>query len=92
MAEKKNIAVIFGGESSEYEISLISSSFVIDNIDKEKYNVYTIGITKDGAWYLYDGSTENIKNGAWVNDENNKGKPPHGDIMHVNNDLSFLQK
>ena len=42
MAEKKNIAVIFGGESSEYEISLISSSFVIENIDREKYNVYTI--------------------------------------------------
>ena len=72
MAEKKNIAVVFGGESSEYEISLISSSFVIDNIDKEKYNVYTIGITKEGAWYLYEGETENIKNGSWVNDTNNK--------------------
>ena len=72
MSTKKNIAVIFGGESSEYEISLISSSFVISNIDIEKYNVYTLGITKEGSWYLYTGAVENIKDGTWVNDENNK--------------------
>ena len=62
MAEKKNIAVVFGGESSEYEISLISSSFVIDNIDREKYNVYTLGITKDGRWLFYDGDIDSIEN------------------------------
>ena len=96
MAEKKNIAVIFGGESSEYEISLISSSFVIENIDKEKYNVYTIGITKDGAWYLYDGETENIKNGSWVNDANNKkafiapDKNIHGMVVFDENGAKII--
>ncbi len=50
---KKNIAIIFGGKSSEYEVSLSSSFALLSNIDREKYNLYTIGITREGAWYLY---------------------------------------
>ncbi len=63
---KKNIAVIFGGVSSEYEISLMSAVFVLNNIDKEKYNVITIGITKEGNWILYQGATDDIKTGQWI--------------------------
>lgn len=63
---KKTVAVVFGGESSEYEISLMSAAFVIDSIPKDKYDVRTIGITRDGKWLLYSGSTDNIKNGSWV--------------------------
>lgn len=69
--DKKTVAVIFGGESSEYEISLLSSSFIIRSIDREKYNVVTLGITKDGKWFLYDGDTESIENGTWINNKNN---------------------
>lgn len=68
---KKTIAVIFGGASSEYEISLMSSAFIIRNLSHEKYDVKTLGITRDGKWYLYSGPTENIENGSWVSDPNN---------------------
>lgn len=42
----KNILIIFGGKSNEYGVSLKSASAVIENIDKSKYKVMTIGITK----------------------------------------------
>ncbi|MBO3443948.1 MULTISPECIES: D-alanine--D-alanine ligase [Clostridia] len=64
---KLNIALIFGGKSGEHEVSLLSSASIYKHIDKEKYNVLTIGITKDGKWMYYEGNEENIKNGEWVN-------------------------
>lgn len=68
---KKTVAVVFGGQSSEYEISLMSSAFVIRNLDKNIYDVKTLGITKDGNWLLYSGDVENIENGTWVDDSRN---------------------
>lgn len=44
--DKKVIAVIFGGCSPEYEVSLQSAFSVLENIDKDKYEVIPIGITK----------------------------------------------
>ncbi len=70
--EKKTVCVIFGGESSEYEVSCRSACFIIDNLDEEKYDIVTLGITKEGGWYLYSGPTENIMNYTWVDDENNR--------------------
>lgn len=64
---KLNVALIFGGKSGEHEVSLISTSSIYKHIDKDKYNVMTIGITKDGRWLYYEGSEENIKNGEWAN-------------------------
>ena len=65
----KNLLVIFGGCSSEYEVSLRSSASVLRNIDREKYNVLTLGITKDGEWYFYTGDIDSIENNTWFNDE-----------------------
>lgn len=48
---KLNIGVIFGGKSVEHEISVITALQVMDNIDKEKYEVIPIYITKDLVWY-----------------------------------------
>ncbi|RDY27724.1 D-alanine--D-serine ligase VanG [Romboutsia weinsteinii] len=62
---KNNVLIIFGGKSNEYEVSLKSASAVIDNIDKDKYNIMTIGITKEGKWLRYEGSTNNIRNNTW---------------------------
>ena len=69
---KKKIAILFGGQSTEHEVSRASATSVLNNIDKEKYEVYPIGITKDGKWYLYKGDTENIGNGNWESDLDNK--------------------
>ncbi len=70
--EKKRIAVIFGGRSSEHEVSRVSASYIISQIPTEKYDIITIGITKQGKWLLYSGSVENIKNGSWENDPKNR--------------------
>ncbi|MDE7193620.1 MAG: D-alanine--D-alanine ligase [Oscillospiraceae bacterium] len=66
MARKK-IAVLFGGASSEHEISLLSAYNVLTNIPKNKYNVMCIGITKKGHWLYYPGEYEDIRTGAWEN-------------------------
>ena len=58
---RKNIAVIFGGCSPEYEISLQSASAVVENLDREKYEPILVGISKEGKWFLYRGSVENIQ-------------------------------
>ncbi len=62
---KKKIAVIFGGCSSEHEVSRMSATSVINNLPKDKYEVICIGITKDGRWYLFTGPVEEITDGRW---------------------------
>lgn len=62
----KNIAVVFGGRSSEHEVSCVSATTVIKNINRDEYNIYLIGITKEGKWLLVPG-IEAIENGSWVN-------------------------
>lgn len=61
----KNLLIFFGGCSSEYEISLRSTASVLRNVDKTKYCIHTIGITKDGRWYYYNGSVEDIESDNW---------------------------
>lgn len=64
---KKKIAVIFGGQSSEHEVSRVSALSVIKNLNKDKYDILTVGITKGGEWYLYEGDSELIATGEWEN-------------------------
>jgi len=66
---KINFCCLFGGNSSEYAVSLKSAYGVITNTDTEKYNILPVGITRDGsAWYLYRGAYENIRDGKWIED------------------------
>lgn len=51
-----NIIIIYGGKSSEHEISLLSASSVIRNINLKKHAVSLIGITKEGQWFLQNES------------------------------------
>lgn len=69
--EKKKIAVIFGGNSTEYEVSLQSAFSVFENISCAKYDIIPIGITRNGDWYHYKGQYENIADNAWVEDRDN---------------------
>lgn len=70
---KKSILVIFGGSSPEYEVSCNSGASLIDAIDKEKYEVYPVGITKKGEWILTDATFEEIRNGQdWLKSKGNK--------------------
>lgn len=61
----KKVAILFGGRSSEHEVSLSSATMVINNIPRDKYDVVLIGITKEGQWLLYEGDTALIKDGSW---------------------------
>ncbi|MBQ9921182.1 MAG: D-alanine--D-alanine ligase [Clostridia bacterium] len=58
---KLNIGLIFGGESSEHEVSCASAASIIKNIDTEKYNIVKIWIDKNGIWFVYEGPTEYIE-------------------------------
>lgn len=69
--QKKKVAILFGGCSSEYEVSLQSAYAVIRNINKEKYEPVLIGITKEGKWYRYYGKTSKISDNTWHKDVNN---------------------
>lgn len=65
MDTRKKIAVLFGGCSSEYEVSLQSVSAVLANIDREKYEPVPIGIDRNGKWFLYEGDEDKIAEDTW---------------------------
>lgn len=66
--QKKKIAVIFGGYSTEYEVSLQSAASIFENINTVKFEVFPIGITRNGDWYRYTGELSRIANGTWCDD------------------------
>lgn len=59
--QKIRVAVLFGGRSGEHEVSLVSATSVIDNLDKEKYEIIPIGITKEGKWVAGTESMQLLK-------------------------------
>ena len=68
------LAVIFGGVSSEHDISCLSAASILRNLDREKYEVYPVGITQDGRWYYCpDCTADTVENGEW---ERLNGKVP----------------
>ena len=70
---KLSVCVLFGGMSPEHSVSLRSAESVLKNMDPEKYNIYPVGITRDGDWILY-GSDDYSKlpTGEWVNCPKNR--------------------
>lgn len=65
MPEKKRVAVLFGGHSSEYGVSLQSAASVLEEIDRERFVPISIGISRQGDWYLYEGPIQAIREDAW---------------------------
>lgn len=68
---KKKIAILFGGNSTEYEVSLESAAAVLENLEMELFDVVMIGITREGEWYHYLGNIENIADNTWFIEEKN---------------------
>ena len=60
---KQTIAVLFGGQSSEHEVSCMSAANVIDQIDRAKYDLILVGITQQGHWVKVN-SVDDIRSGA----------------------------
>lgn len=70
---KLNVCVLFGGMSPEHEVSLRSAESVLNNMDPEKYNIFPVGITKEGNWLLYGGADYSLlPTGQWQEDPNNR--------------------
>ena len=60
-----NVAIIFGGISTEHDISLKSADNVISSLDAERFCPVLIGIDRDGAWFHYAGDVADVVTGAW---------------------------
>lgn len=69
--KKLQIAVLFGGCSTEYPVSLQSAHAVLTHLDKTQYHPLAVGITRNGSWYLYTGLLDRIANGSWAEDRAN---------------------
>jgi len=71
--KKLNVCVLFGGISPEHDVSLRSAESVLNNMDTEKYNIFPVGITKDGKWILFGGKDYSmLPGGAWQEHSENR--------------------
>lgn len=71
--KKINVCVLFGGVSPEHNVSLRSAEFVLNSLDPEKYNIFPVGITQKGDWFLYSGKDYTaIPTGAWQEHPENR--------------------
>jgi len=73
--KKLRVGILFGGRSGEHEISLLSAASVLDAIDKEKYDVVPIGITKEGRW-VTSSHAENLLRGKKFEDKHLRAGDP----------------
>lgn len=63
--KRQKIAVLFGGRSPEYGVSLQSAHAVITHIDRERFEPVLVGITPSGGWYYYSGPADRILSDSW---------------------------
>ena len=66
MNHKTALAILFGGCSTEYEVSLQSAYSVISHLDQTKYEIHLIGITREGSWLYYEGDMDQIPTDHWA--------------------------
>ena len=66
----KKVLLLFGGESKEHQVSCESANFIIQNIDKKKYDLSIVGITTNGTWYKINNNFKIDKD--WQNTLNEK--------------------
>jgi len=70
---KLSVCVLFGGMSPEHEVSLRSAEYVLNSLNTEKYNIFPVGITKDGDWVLFGSADYSLlPSGEWMNCPENR--------------------
>ena len=77
---KIKLGIIFGGMSTEHDVSVVSGTSVISNLNKEKYEIYPIYIDKQGIWYEYKSINKKYKIGEKITD-----------ITFIENVFSYLK-
>lgn len=66
--EKLRVAVLFGGPSGEYSVSLRSAAAVLGALSHKKYDIYKIGVTQNGDFYLFRGPVAAVLYDTWQTD------------------------
>lgn len=94
---KIRVAVLFGGVSSEHDVSLMSATNVINSIPKDKYDVICIGITKKGRWLYFPGDVNEIASGVWEKNPDCTAAvispdPIHKGIITIENGETYMKK
>lgn len=95
---KIKVAVLFGGQSKDYFVSLKSAYSVISALSDANYDVIPIGITKVGRWLYYPGNFEAIADGSWENDSDccpaviSPDAVHHGIIKLIDNSEMAIQR
>ena len=70
---KLNVCILFGGISPEHDVSLRSAESVLMNMDSEKYNIFPVGITKEGQWILFGSNDYSLLPGSnWLQCPDNR--------------------
>lgn len=95
---KTKVAVLFGGQSKDYSVSLKSAYSAITALNENNYDVIPIGITRAGRWLYYPGNYESIADGTWENDSDccpaviSPDAVHHGIIKLIDNSEMALQR
>ena len=63
---KQKLMVVCGGQSSEHIVSRMSCTSVMNNLNKEHYDVTLVGIDQDGSWYLLDQGQDDLAQDTWL--------------------------
>ena len=65
MNQKKQILIVFGGCSTEYNVSLESAHSVLQVLDQNRFTPLMVGITREGRWLRYQGDLSHLARGDW---------------------------
>lgn len=84
MISKIKLAVIFGGMSTEHDVSIVSGTSIIKNLNQEKYEIFPIYIDENGNWYEY---TKNIKEIGEI-----KVGDTIKEIKNIENPMTYLKQ
>ena len=63
---KQKLMVVCGGQSSEHIVSRMSCTSVMNNLNKENYDVTLVGIDQNGSWYILDQNQEDLAKDTWL--------------------------
>ncbi len=80
-SSKVKVGIVFGGKSAEHEVSLESAKNIINAINKEKYEVFLIGIGKEGQWYLNEDSHFLLNSRDTVFNKNRHKEAIHSNVL-----------
>ena len=81
MAQRLNVAILYGGKSVEHEISIRSATNVVTNIDPDQYDITLLGIDKNGSWFLNNSINDPVDSGNEISLNLNANSPKIIDVQ-----------